>query len=151
MQYTHLIKHFKDLSPAELYAFLRLRNEVFVVEQNCSYQDADNKDLFCHHLMVFNGKELIGYARIVPPGVSFNEMSVGRVVTSATARGTGAGKLLMELAVSYCLNLFGPAAIRIGAQLYAKGFYEALGFVLTGDTYDEDGIEHVEMIRYPTL
>ncbi|MBO9573828.1 MAG: GNAT family N-acetyltransferase [Chitinophagaceae bacterium] len=147
MEYKQSLKHFKDLTPAELYAIIRLRNEVFVVEQNCVYQDADNKDIYCYHLMVYSDNILVAYARLVPPGLSYEEMSIGRVVTSNPVRGKGVGKLLMESAIAGCYKVYGKSDIRIGAQLYAKPFYAALGFKETGDIYDEDGIEHIEMIR----
>lgn len=146
--YLPLLKPFKELSPGELYAIMRLRSEVFVVEQNCVYLDADNKDLYCHHLMLFDGNEVAAYARLVPPGISYEEMSIGRVVTSPRARGKGAGKKLMELAVDYCHKIFGKGPIRIGAQLYLKKFYNSLGFKETGNIYDEDGIDHIIMIKY---
>ena len=126
---------------------MRLRNEVFVVEQNCVFQDADNKDLYCHHLLVWDADRLVAYARLVPPGLSYEEMSIGRVVTSKEVRGTGAGRMLMQMAIDYCEKIFGPGPIHIGAQLYAEKFYNSLGFKQTGLIYDEDGIEHVEMIR----
>ena len=148
MKFSHKIKFFKDLEPSELYAILRLRNEVFVVEQNCVYQDADNKDIYCHHLMLYDNNQLIAYARLVPPGISYNEMSVGRVVTAKESRNKGAGKELMTLAVQYCRKIFGDGPIRIGAQHYLKDFYTELGFTPTGGIYDEDGIDHIEMIMY---
>lgn len=147
-EHTHVLKPFRDLTPGELYAIMRLRNEVFVVEQNCIFQDADNKDLYCHHLMIFDKNELIAYARLVPPGISYDEMSFGRVVTSPRARGKGVGKLLMDLVIKYCHKVFGKGPIRIGAQYYLKNFYLVLGFEETGAVYDEDGIPHVQMIRY---
>ena len=125
---------------------MRLRNAVFIVEQQCIYQDADNKDIYCHHLMLYQNKELIAYARLVPPGISYNEMSIGRVVSAKDVRRTGAGKQLMALAVEHCTKIFGNGPIRIGAQHYLVKFYSELGFNITGDVYDEDGIEHVEMI-----
>ena len=146
MNYTHTVKHFKDLTPYELYALLRLRNEVFVVEQNCVFQDADNKDLFCFHLLLYDGKDLVAYARLVPQGLSYEEMSIGRVVTSKLVRGKGAGRELMLLAIKYCREFFGNTPIRIGAQQYAEKFYSSLGFAQTGAAYDEDGIPHIEMI-----
>jgi ElaA protein len=149
-KFHHTVKHFRELSPYELYAILRLRNEVFVVEQNCVFQDADNKDLYCYHLMLYEQKELVGYARLVPTGLSYEEMSIGRVVTSKLVRGTGAGKLLMQLAIGYCMQFFGNGPIRIGAQVYAQKFYSSLGFESTGLVYDEDGIDHVEMILTQT-
>jgi ElaA protein len=93
------VKSFPALTPNELYTLMRLRSEVFVVEQNCVFLDADNKDIYCHHLMLFDHKQLIAYARLVPPGISYNEMSVGRVVTAKEARNKGAARQLMQLAV----------------------------------------------------
>jgi ElaA protein len=147
-RYDHTVKHFTNFSPAELYAVLRLRSEVFVVEQQCIYLDADNKDIYCHHAMVYEHKQLVAYARLVPPGISYREMSIGRVVTSKASRGTGAGKYVIQLAVKHCHQIFGSGPIRIGAQLYLKKFYTDIGFAATGDVYDEDGIEHIEMIMY---
>jgi ElaA protein len=146
--FDHAVKSFATLTPNELYAILRLRSEVFVVEQNCIFLDADNKDIYCHHLMLFDQKQLIAYARLVPPGLSYREMSIGRVVTSKEARNKGAGKELMQLAVEYCRKIFGDGPIRIGAQYYLEKFYAEIGFTATGDVYDEDGIEHIEMIMY---
>ena len=146
--FDHIVKSFPTLTPNELYAFMRLRSEVFVVEQNCVFLDADNKDIYCHHLMLFDHKQLIAYARLVPPGISYNEMSIGRVVTAKEARNKGAARQLMQLAVEYCRKIFGDGPIRIGAQYYLEKFYSEIGFTATGDVYDEDGIEHIEMIMY---
>jgi ElaA protein len=146
--FDHIIKPFPSLTPGELYSILRLRNEVFVVEQNCVFQDADNKDVYCHHLMLLENKQLVAYARLVPPGLSYREMSIGRVVTAKDARNKGVGKQLMMLAVEYCRKVFGDGPIRIGAQYYLEKFYTDIGFVRTGDIYDEDGIEHIEMMMY---
>ncbi len=143
--YTFLCKFFDELTPHELYAIIRLRNEVFVVEQNCVFQDADNKDQYCHHLMLFNKGELVAYARLVPKGISYEQMSIGRIISSPAYRNTGAGKLLVEKAIILCKELFGEGPIRIGAQLYLKKFYESFGFIQSGDVYDEDGIDHIEM------
>jgi ElaA protein len=148
MEYTHQVKHFNDLSVRELYSIMRLRGEVFVVEQDCVFLDADNKDLFCYHLMLFDNKDLIGYARLVPAGISYVEMSIGRVVTSKKVRGTGAGRNIMKLAIEHCRKVYGDGPIRIGAQLYAEKFYNGLGFTSDSPVYDEDGIDHIEMIRY---
>lgn len=146
MNYTSICKPFNDLTVTELYELLRLRSEIFVVEQNCVFLDMDNKDQLCHHLLLYNNETLAAYARIVPPGLSYREASIGRVITSPTARGTGAGKTLMELAIEACKNIFKDHPIRIGAQLYALKFYERVGFKADGEVYDEDGIDHVEMI-----
>jgi ElaA protein len=147
MAFTPVTKPFNQLTPFELYAILRLRNEIFVVEQNCVFQDADNKDQACHHLLLYQNNELVAYARLVPPGLAFPEMSIGRIVTSAVVRGTGTGKFLMEAAIQQAYTLFGKAPIRIGAQLYAIGFYELFGFEAAGPIYDEDGIDHIEMVK----
>lgn len=145
MNFSSKSKAFQDLSVTELYAILRLRSEIFVVEQQCVYLDADNKDQAAHHILLYQGEELVAYARIVPAGLSFPEVSIGRIITSQTVRGTGAGKILVQLAIDECHRLNGKQTIRIGAQLYAKAFYERLGFEATGEIYDEDGIDHIEM------
>jgi len=148
MEFTTLVKSFNELTPIELYKIIRLRNEVFVVEQNCPYQDADNKDLKCYHLMLFNADdELMGYTRLVPPGLSFPQMSIGRVVTSPKARGTGAGRILMNTSIKECQKLFGKGSIQIGAQAYLLKFYSSLGFEQVSEVYDEDGIPHIDMIK----
>ena len=140
-------KPFDELSNHELYAILRLRNEVFVVEQNCPYQDADDKDQKSFHLMGFIGDDLAAYVRLLPPGISYKEPSIGRVVTSPKYRRSGAGKALMKKAIEECNRLFGVHPIKIGAQLYLKKFYGDLGFSQTSETYLEDDIEHIEMLR----
>ena len=144
---TWLLKTFDSLTLQELYAILRLRTEVFVVEQNCVFQDMDNKDQQCYHLMGWKDGHLIAYTRLVPPGVSYKEPSIGRVVTSPVARGNGTGKLLMEKSIEEIIQLYGKTPIKIGAQLYLKKFYESLGFSQTSNKYDEDGIDHIEMNR----
>lgn len=141
------LKKFEDLSPYELYAILRLRTEVFVVEQNCVFQDMDNKDQPAYHLMCWENNTLIAYTRLIPPHLSYNEPSIGRVVTSASARGGGIGRKLMEKSIEEIVRLYGKTPIKLGAQLYLKKFYESLGFIQSGDIYDEDGIDHIEMIR----
>ncbi|OOQ61914.1 GNAT family N-acetyltransferase [Mucilaginibacter pedocola] len=147
MPLTHQIKPFAQLTVDELYDLLRLRSEVFVVEQNCVFLDQDNKDQKCHHLLLYTNDKLAAYARLVPAGLSYAEISIGRVITCPAARGTGLGRKLMELAIQGCEELFGKQTIRIGAQTYALPFYKSLGFVEDGETYDEDGIEHIEMVR----
>src|SRR5581483_12025842 len=139
-------RHFKDLSVYELYDIIRLRNEVFVVEQNCVFQDANNKDQSCYHLCGWKENNLVAYVRLVPPGLAFVEPSIGRVVTSPAYRKEGIGRLLMQQAIKECLNIFGKQNIRIGAQLYLKRFYESLRFVQCSKMYLEDNIEHIEML-----
>jgi ElaA protein len=144
---TTSCKAFADLTLYELYNILRLRSEVFVVEQNCVFLEQDNKDQQCFHLSLFQDNSLAGYARLVPPGVAYKEMSIGRVITSPAHRGTGIGNTLMQVAVDLCHEKFGKGPIRIGAQLYAEKFYKRFGFEQSGDIYLEDGIEHIEMVK----
>lgn len=139
-------KKFNELSPYELYAILQLRNEVFVVEQNCIFQDADNKDQSSFHLTGWHNQLLVAYTRIVPPGLTYEQASIGRVVIAQNARRNGMGKLLMQKSIEELYRLFGKVPIRIGAQLYLKQFYESLKFQQRSDVYIEDGIEHIEMI-----
>jgi ElaA protein len=141
------LKKFEDLAVDELYALLRLRTEVFVVEQNCVFQDMDNKDQGCYHLMGWKENELVAYTRLVPQGISYPAYpSIGRVVTSPAARGGGIGRNLMKKSIEETRRLFGNGPIKIGAQLYLLAFYSSLGFVQTSTIYMEDGIEHIEMI-----
>ena len=139
-------KKFDELTAAELYAIIRLRNEVFVVEQNCVYQDADGKDQQCFHLMGReDSEELVAYCRIMPPGALYPECSIGRVVSSPKYRKTGAGRELMKLAINKTLTQFNTTVIKIGAQLYLKDFYISLGFIQCSEQYLEDGIPHIAM------
>ena len=142
-----LLKKFEELTPYQLYAILRLRNEVFVVEQNCVFQDADDKDQDACHLMGFADNKLVAYTRLVPPGIGYKEPSIGRVVTSPSVRGSGAGRELMQQSIYHCYNLFGEVPIKIGSQLYLKKFYESFGFRQISDVYLEDGIEHIYMLK----
>ena len=142
-----MLKSFDALSPNELYYILQLRSEVFVVEQNCVYQDMDGKDQVCHHLMGWENDKLVAYTRLIPPGVSYAEPAIGRVVSSPSLRGKGIGKILMEKSIEAIHSLFGKQKIKIGAQLYLLKFYQSLGFVQSSELYLEDGIEHIEMER----
>lgn len=143
-----ICKKFDELSSSELYAIMQLRNEVFVVEQNCVYQDADNKDQLSWHHMGWQGDKLVAYTRLLPQGVAYTkEPSIGRVVTSPFARGGGIGRELMEKSIAQLYKLFGETPIKIGAQLYLLKFYTSLGFKQTSDIYLEDNIEHVEMVK----
>lgn len=147
MQIKWVCKSFNELTTTELYAIIQLRNEVFVVEQNCVFQDADNKDLHCHHLMGWLKNELVAYTRLLNKDIAYNYVSIGRVVTSQAYRKKGLGKLLMQQSVEQCYLLFGKQAIKIGAQLYLKKFYESFGFIQSSNVYDEDGIDHIEMLK----
>jgi ElaA protein len=141
------LKQFAELSPFELYDILRLRSEVFVVEQQCIFLDMDDKDQQAHHLQGRLDDELIVSVRILPPGLAYDEPSIGRVVGSPRHRGLGAGKLLMEEAIKATHTLYGQQPIKIGAQQYLKKFYEDLGFIQCSETYLEDDIPHIKMIR----
>lgn len=147
MNLKHILKTFHELSVNELYDLLRLRSEVFVVEQNCVFLDLDDKDQKCFHFLLYQENELVAYTRIVPAGISYEEVAIGRVVSSPAFRGKGLGRKVMELTLEACYQLFGSCDIRLGAQTYALGFYESLGFKSDGEIYDEDGIEHIEMVR----
>lgn len=140
------LKKFTELTSSELYAIMQLRNEVFVVEQDCVYQDADNKDQLSYHYMGWLQNKLGAYTRILPPGLAFEEPSIGRVVTSLSARGIGIGRILMEKSIEQLISLYGNTAIKIGAQFYLLKFYSSLGFQQISDIYLEDNIEHVEML-----
>lgn len=147
MQIQWVLKKFEDLQPHELYAILQLRNEVFVVEQNCVFQDADDKDQGSYHFMGWKDNKLIAYTRLVPPGHIYKEASIGRVVTSPSARKSGAGKQLMQQSLEKLYGLFGNLPVKIGAQLYLKRFYESFGFKQISDVYLEDRIEHIYMCK----
>ncbi len=145
--YNITCRFFDELTASELYQVMQLRNEVFVVEQNCVYQDADNKDPQSHHLMIRDNNKLAAYCRLLPPGLAYEQMSIGRVISSPAYRKTGAGKLLLKEAIEACHKLFGEGPIKIGAQLYLKKFYESFGFEQVSDVYLEDNIEHISMLR----
>ncbi len=146
MQLTWTCTAFNSLTNAGLYAILQLRNEVFVVEQNCVYQDADNKDQLSYHFCGWDGDVLAAHCRLLPPGISYpGHPSIGRVVTSPRYRKAGYGRQMMQLAIAATIEKFGDPVIVIGAQLYLKEFYQSLGFVPSGEMYLEDGIPHITM------
>lgn len=147
MKEAYIVKAFAELSTNELYELLKLRSEVFVVEQHCIYQDLDDKDKLSYHLLYFIENKLAAYTRILPAGVSYPEISIGRVAVRAEYRGLKLGRKLMERTINCCEELFTSKTIRIGAQEYLRAFYNSMGFVESGEPYDEDGIPHIEMIR----
>jgi ElaA protein len=149
MNITWYHRHFKALNTTELYQILQLRNEVFIVEQNCPFQDLDDIDFKSFHLIGFDvvTQKIVAYTRIVPAGVSYEEASIGRVVTSPLARGGGIGRELMQKSIVLFEELYGGISIKIGAQLYLKKYYESFGFEQVDEVYLEDGIEHILMIR----
>jgi len=139
------IKSFENLSTNELYDILRLRSEIFVVEQNCVYLDIDGKDKVALHLFgEFEGK-IVAYSRLFKAGISFDNASIGRVVIDANYRDKKWGHDLMREAIAGILSYFGESKITIGAQLYLKKFYESHGFIQTSEMYLEDDIPHIEM------
>lgn len=141
------LKTFSALTATELYSIMRIRQEVFIVEQTCPYLDADGKDIYCHHLLGYEGNELAAYSRLVPPKISYDEVSIGRVVTAIKFRRKNLGKLLMKQSIEEIEKLYGKVPIRIGAQAYLKNFYEGFGFDDLNEPYLEDGIPHLSMLR----
>ena len=145
MQLRWIYKSFPELTVTELYAIMQLRNEVFSVEQNCVYQDADDKDQASYHLAGWDGNKLVAYCRILPAGLSYDSPSIGRVVSSAVYRKIGCGRRLMQQAITETLTQFNHPLITISAQFYLEKFYTSLGFKQISDVYDEDGIPHIKM------
>lgn len=138
------VKSFNELTAGELYKILRARIAVFVVEQNCPYQDLDEKDFSAYHVFLTDKGEVKAYVRVMDRGVSFNEVTIGRVIT--TERKKGYGKIVMREGIRVAKEKFGADIIRIGAQVQARGFYEKLGFKQDSGEYLEDGILHIEMV-----
>ena len=141
------IKRFEALSVAELYNLLQLRSEIFVVEQNCVYQDVDGKDEKALHLIGEDNGQTVAYARLFKPKDYFEQASIGRVVVKETYREKKLGHILMREAIYYVKSQFNETKISISAQLYLKHFYESHGFIQTSETYLEDDIPHIEMKR----
>lgn len=142
---------FAALSPAELYAVLAQRQQVFVLEQACLYPDIDGLDANAHHLLGWRiedgGRELAAYLRVLAPGAKYEEASLGRVMTTQAARGLGIGRELVARGVGYVEQLYPGHRIRIGAQAYLEKFYQGFGFSTISEPYDEDGIMHIDMLR----
>ena len=142
------VSDFDALDLQVFYQLLRERVAVFVVEQNCPYQDLDELDLESRHLWAESVDGVIlSYARIVPPGKNYREPSIGRVLTSKAGRSRGLGRELMRRALEECLHQYPDAAVRISAQHYLLDFYSGLGFETVRGPYLEDGIPHIEMLR----
>lgn len=142
---------FSDLSVDDLYQVLQKRQEVFILEQACFYQDFDGLDQGAHHLLgwrTIDGKrELAAYLRCLAPGAKYTEMSLGRVLSTKAARGSGIGRELLEQGIAHAERQHPGHRIRIGAQRYLEKFYTSFGFVTFSEPYDEDGIVHVDMLR----
>lgn len=144
------IKYYSDLNLNEFHDIIALRIAVFVVEQNCPYQELDGKDKKSYHLIARNGKgDLIATARILPPGLAYDESAIGRVVVAEEYRGEGLGHQLMDECIKYALAEFGNSPIMISAQKHLEKYYGKHGFVSTGKEYLEDGIPHVQMKLTP--
>lgn len=146
MELHWTLKKFEALTTVELYKILQLRTAVFVVEQHCVFQDMDNNDQASWHLCAWHNNEPVAYTRLLPPGISYKEASIGRVLSSKAVRGKSIGKELMQRSIEGIHELFGRAPIKIGAQLYLKNFYEGFGFKQVSDIYLEDDIEHIKML-----
>jgi ElaA protein len=140
---------FEELRPIELARIYRARQQVFVIEQNCAYLDADALDELSHHLAVWSPQHAVplAYARLVGPGGKYAEPSIGRVITTAVARGRGLGRELMRRMIAHSAALHPGQAIRISAQERLARFYADFAFVAVGEPYLEDGIPHLEMLR----
>lgn len=144
------VKAYKDLSLDELHDLVSLRIEVFVVEQDCPYQDLDGKDKTAHHLFGENESgEIVATSRILGPGISYDEVSIGRVVVAQKVRGRGVAHEMMDKSKEFVLAEYGNVPIRISAQTYLEKYYSSHGFEFTGKEYLEDGIPHMEMLYSP--
>ena len=143
-----ITKHFSELSAEELYDILKARVDVFVVEQNCPYPEIDGKDKDAYHLFLRDENGIAAYLRVLKSGVSFPEPALGRILT--TRRGEGLGARIVNEGIRFVEETLGAEKIRIEAQVYAKGFYEKLGFRQCSEPFMDDGIEHIEMILEKT-
>jgi ElaA protein len=142
-------RRYGELAPLEIYAIFAVRQAVFVVEQNSVYLDMDGKDLDAWHLIAWSGKEVAAYLRLIAPGVSFVEPSLGRILTTRIARGSGLGRELVARGLEKMHELYPTLPIRIGAQAHLQKFYGSFGFAPASEPYVEDGIPHIEMRREP--
>ncbi|MBP2027332.1 ElaA protein [Acetoanaerobium pronyense] len=142
-----IIKKFEELSTRELYEILRLRVDVFVVEQECAYPEIDGKDIGSIQLYFEENSEIIAYMRILPKGMSYESASLGRVIVKGNHRGKKLGNLLLEEGLKYIDNVMKEDIVTIGAQEHLENFYEEFGFVKISPMYLEDGIKHIDMRR----
>jgi len=141
------LKTFNELSTSQLYQILRLRSKIFVVEQNCAYQDIDNKDQKAFHFFYIEDEQITAYTRLFKPGDYYVEATIGRVVVKKEKRGTGLGHTLITKSIEALENISGKVSIKMGAQTYLKNFYESHGFKKVSEEYLEDGIPHIHMLR----
>ena len=140
-------RSYNELTKHELYDIYCLRQEVFIVEQNCVYQDIDKKDHHSYHLMAYDNQILVAYLRIVHPGISYSEASIGRVLTKMSHRRRGISKKIIKSAIQKVKDLYNNSNIRISAQEYLIPFYRSLNFAPVGEVYLEDDIPHIEMVH----
>ncbi|MBB3591170.1 ElaA protein [Rhizobium sp. BK529] len=145
--YTADLKSLDELSARELYDLLRMRVDVFVVEQNCPYPELDGKDIDALHLRLMDGDELIGSTRLLKPYSVEHPVKIGRVVVSPAHRGKRLGEALMKESIAACEKFFPANSIALSAQAHLRRFYESFGFVKTSEEYLEDGIPHIDMVR----
>ena len=141
-----IIKPFQDLSPQELYDVVQLRQNVFIIEQECFYEDLDGYDQQALHLLVYDKSVLAAYLRIFKPGIKYKEASLGRIIVSKTFRGTNVGKSLINEGINYTWDSFSASAIRIEAQSDLQSYYNQFGFLEEGEIYKVDGINHIQMV-----
>lgn len=141
----------ESLTALELYEIIKARESVFVVEQNCPYQETDDLDPHAWHLSALVNGELAAYARVVDPGIKNRQPSIGRVMTLKNFRGLGNGRALMEEAIKFTEQKYPENDIKISAQVYLQKFYESLSFHAFGEPYDEDGISHIDMIKHGNM
>ncbi len=137
----------ENLSSLELFTIIKARESVFVVEQQCSYQETDDMDLHSWHLAVSIDSQLAAYVRVVDPGIKYQQPSIGRVMTISRFRNLKIGRSLMNEAIRFTEEQYPQMGIKIGAQVYLKNFYESLGFEPVSEPYDEDGIPHIDMVK----
>ncbi|MCT4508272.1 MAG: GNAT family N-acetyltransferase [Tepidibacter sp.] len=141
-----VLKKFEELNIKELYKILQVRNEVFILEQKCPYQDCDGNDEISYHLFLEDNEEILCYLRIIPKEIAYYEVSIGRVLVSKNKRKKGLAREMMLIAIDFIERKLNEKSIRISAQKYLVNFYKSLGFKEVSDVYLEDGIEHVEML-----
>lgn len=137
---------FESLTKDQLYDILNLRQKVFIIEQDCFYEDIDYFDQKAHHLLIYCNKSLIGYARVFPPGIKYKSSSIGRIVVDKKYRGESFGKKITQEAIIFLKDKFINSDVCISAQFRLVNFYENLGFETEGEVYLEDGIDHIKMI-----
>lgn len=137
--------HFDELTTRKLYEFLKLRVDVFIVEQECPYHELDGLDQESIHMAYTENNQTLAYARLVPGGVKYEIPSIGRVIVHSEARGRGLAKELMGKSIDYILTKWNAEEIQLQGQVYLREFYESFGFIPISEEYDEDGIPHVDM------